>query len=53
MLYANPKAVFKEICGYCGQWKMATNKFLFSDATGEREKGGIYEDYMFKLLEKV
>jgi len=31
----------------------STNKFIFSDATGEREKGGTYEDYMFKLLEKV
>jgi len=31
----------------------STNKFLFSEATGEREKGGIYEDYMFKLLGKV
>jgi len=31
----------------------STNKVLFSEATGEQEKGGIYEDYMFKLLEKV
>ena len=26
--------------------KNSTNKFLFSEATGEQEKGGIYEDYM-------
>jgi len=25
----------------------STNTFLFSEALGEREKGGIYEDYMF------
>ena len=31
----------------------ATSKFLFSDASGKREKGSVYEEYMFKLLEKV
>ena len=31
----------------------ATSKFLFSNDTGKREKGGVYEEYMFKLLERV
>ena len=33
--------------------KDSTSKFLFSDATGKQEKGSVYEEYMFKLLEKV
>jgi hypothetical protein len=28
-------------------------KFLFSDDTGKQERGGVYEEYMFKLLERV
>jgi len=29
------------------------NMFLFSDSNGKREKGGVYEDYLFSLLERV
>jgi len=29
------------------------NMFLFSDSDGKREKGGLYEDYLFSLLERV
>ena len=29
------------------------NKFLFSDDNGKRERGGVYEEYMFTLLERV
>jgi len=29
------------------------NMFLFSDSDGRREKGGVYEDYLFSLLERI
>ena len=29
------------------------NTFLFSDNAGKRERGGVYEDYLFTLLERV
>ena len=29
------------------------NTFLFSDNVGKRERGGVYEDYLFTMLERV